>query len=107
MHSSERSSAQSYFWPVVLAVGLHVLLFAMLFVSFAFTPELPPARPIVQATLYELKSRSPATVQTNQKIAGEAQRADLERTLSRLTRWTEPLAAMGEDGASPALEAGP
>lgn len=74
MHSPERSSAQSYFWPVVLAVGLHVLLFAMLFVSFAFTPELPPARPIVQATLYELKSKSPATVQTNQKIAGEAQK---------------------------------
>jgi len=74
MHRPERSSAQSYFWPVVLAVGLHVLLFAMLFVSFAFTPELPPARPIVQATLYELKSKSPATVQTSQKIAGEAQK---------------------------------
>lgn len=47
-------------------------MFAMLFVSFAMTPDLPPARPVVQATLYKLKSQSKATVQTNQKIAGEA-----------------------------------
>ncbi len=70
----ERSSSESYFWPSVWAIGLHVLMFGMLFVSFAFTPELPPAKPIVQATLYELKSKSPATVQTNQKIAGEAKK---------------------------------
>lgn len=69
-----RSSSESYFWPVVWAVSLHVLLFGLLFVSFAFTPELPPARPIVQATLYQLKSQSQATTQTNQKIAGEAKR---------------------------------
>ncbi|WP_137820239.1 cell envelope integrity protein TolA [Pseudomonas sp. 2FG] len=70
----ERSSSESYFWPSVWALGLHVLMFGMLFVSFAFTPELPPSKPIVQATLYELKSKSPATVQTNQKIAGEAKK---------------------------------
>ncbi|MCP1620792.1 cell division and transport-associated protein TolA [Pseudomonas sp. SLBN-26] len=75
MHQqSERSPSESYFWPVVWAVGLHVLIFGMLFVSFAFTPELPPARPIVQATLYQLKSQSQATTQTNQKIAGEAKK---------------------------------
>jgi colicin import membrane protein len=68
---SERSSSESYFWPTVWAVALHVLMFGMLFVSFAFTPELPPSRPIVQATLYQLKSQSQATTQTNQKIAGE------------------------------------
>ncbi len=68
---SERSSSESYFWPTVWAVSLHVLMFGMLFVSFAFTPELPPSRPIVQATLYQLKSQSQATTQTNQKIAGE------------------------------------
>jgi colicin import membrane protein len=68
----ERSSAESYFWPTVWAVGFHVLMFAMLFVSFAMTPDLPPARPVVQATLYKLQSQSKATVQTNQKIAGEA-----------------------------------
>ncbi|MCY1502485.1 protein TolA [compost metagenome] len=70
-HQSERSSSESYFWPTVWAVALHVLMFGMLFVSFAFTPELPPSRPIVQATLYQLKSQSQATTQTNQKIAGE------------------------------------
>ncbi len=74
MQHRERSSSESYFWPTVWAVGLHALMFAMLFVSFAMTPELPPARPVVQATLYQLKSQSQATVQTNQKIAGESQR---------------------------------
>ena len=68
----ERSSAESYFWPIVWALGFHVLMFAMLFVSFAMTPDLPPARPVVQATLYKLQSQSKATVQTNQKIAGES-----------------------------------
>ncbi|HEK2288646.1 TPA: cell envelope integrity protein TolA [Pseudomonas aeruginosa] len=70
----ERSPSESYFWPVVLAVVLHVLIFAMLFVSWAFAPELPPSKPIVQATLYQLKSKSQATTQTNQKIAGEAKK---------------------------------
>ncbi|UVE19759.1 cell envelope integrity protein TolA [Pseudomonas sp. LS44] len=74
MQQRERSSSESYFWPAVWAVVLHALIFGMLFVSFAFTPELPPARPIVQATLYQLKSQSQATTQTNQKIAGEAKK---------------------------------
>lgn len=74
MQQTERSQSESYFWPVVWAVGLHVLMFAMLFVSFAFTPELPPARPVVQATLYQLQSQSHATTQTTQKVAGEAQK---------------------------------
>ncbi|AYC32187.1 cell envelope integrity protein TolA [Pseudomonas cavernae] len=74
MQQRERSSSEGYFWPSVWAVALHALVFAMLFVSFAFTPELPPARPIVQATLYQLKSQSQATTQTNQKIAGEAKK---------------------------------
>ena len=74
MHQPDRTQSESYFWPIVWAVGLHVLMFAMLFVSFAFSPELPPARPVVQATLYQLKSQSQATTQTTQKIAGEAQK---------------------------------
>ncbi|MCQ4346864.1 cell envelope integrity protein TolA [Pseudomonas stutzeri] len=74
MQRHERSSSESYFWPTIWAVGLHALIFATLFVSFAMTPELPPSRPIVQATLYQLKSQSQATVQTNQRIAGEAQK---------------------------------
>ena len=69
MQQRERSPSESLFWPVVWAVGLHVLMFGMLFVSFAFAPELPPAKPIVQATLYQLKSQSQATTQTNQKLS--------------------------------------
>lgn len=56
------------------AVGLHAVLFGLLFVSFASTPDLPPARPVVQATLYEMKSKSQAESQTRQKIAGEAKK---------------------------------
>jgi colicin import membrane protein len=57
----EPSASESFFWPSVWAIVLHVLVFGMLFVSFAFTPELPPAKPIVQATLYQLKSKSRAS----------------------------------------------
>lgn len=71
---SVRSSSESYFWPVVWAVTLHALMFAMLFVSFHFAPDLPPPKPIVQVTLYSPKSQSQATTQTNQKIAGEAKK---------------------------------
>lgn len=74
MQQRDSSPSQSYFWPTVLAVGLHVIIFGLLFVSFAMTPDLPPSKPIVQATLYQLKSQSQATTQTNQKIAGEAKK---------------------------------
>lgn len=80
MQQREPSASESYFWPSVWAIGLHVLVFALLFVSFAMTPELPPSKTIVQATLYQLKSKSQATTQTNQKIAGEA-----KKTASRQT----------------------
>ncbi|MBJ9975484.1 cell envelope integrity protein TolA [Pseudomonas sp. S75] len=80
MQQREPSASESYFWPSVWAIGLHVLVFGLLFVSFAMTPELPPSKPIVQATLYQLKSKSQATTQTNQKIAGEA-----KKTASRQT----------------------
>lgn len=72
MQQHDRSSSENLFWPVVWAVGLHAMLFAFLFVSFASTPDLPPARPVIKATLYQLQSQSQATTQTNQKIAGEA-----------------------------------
>jgi colicin import membrane protein len=48
MQQREPSASESYFWPSVWAIGLHVLVFGMLFVSFAMTPELPPAKPIVR-----------------------------------------------------------
>jgi colicin import membrane protein len=73
-YQRERSPSESLFWPILWAVGLHLFIFTMLFVSFAFTPELPPARPVIQATLYKLQSQSQATTQTNQKIAGEAKK---------------------------------
>ena len=71
MRQHDRSPSENLFWPVVWAVGLHAMLFAFLFVSFARTPDLPPARPVIKATLYQLQSQSQATTQTNQKIAGE------------------------------------
>ena len=71
MRPYDRSPSENLFWPVVWAVCLHAMLFAFLFVSVSRTPELPPARPIIKATLYQLQSQSLATTQTNQKIAGE------------------------------------
>ena len=65
MRQTERSPSEKLFWPVVWAVGLHAMLFAFLFVSFARTPELPPSRPVIKATLYQLQSQSQATTQTN------------------------------------------
>ena len=71
MHQQrEPSASESYFWPSVWAIALHVLVFGMLFVSFAMTPELPPAKPIVQATLYQLKSKSPATTPDQSQDCG-------------------------------------
>ncbi|MGC1332098.1 MULTISPECIES: cell envelope integrity protein TolA [unclassified Pseudomonas] len=80
MRQREPSASESYFWPSVWAIALHILIFGMLFISFAMTPDLPPARPIVQATLYQLKSKSQATTQTNQKIAGEAKKSAAKQT---------------------------
>lgn len=81
MHQQrEPSASESYFWPSIWAVALHILVFGMLFVSFAMTPDLPEAKPIVQATLYQLKSKSQATTQTNQKIAGEAKKTAARQT---------------------------
>jgi len=54
MQQREPSASESYFWPSVWAIGLHVLVFALLFVSFAMTPELPPPKPIVPATLHSI-----------------------------------------------------
>ncbi len=48
MRQHDRSSSENIFWPVVWAVGLHAVLFAFLFVSFARTPDLPPARPVIK-----------------------------------------------------------
>lgn len=74
MRPAEPSTSSPLFWPILGALGLHLVLFGLLFVSFASTPDLPPSRPVVQATLYEMKSKSQAESQTRQKLAGEAQK---------------------------------
>lgn len=71
---SERFTA-----AIIKAVGLHLLVVVMLFVSFSTAPTFEPAKPIVQATLVRLNSESPATAQTDQRIAGEAERTAAQR----------------------------
>src|SRR3990167_1333724 len=102
MHDQrERSPSESLFWPVVWAVGLHVIMFAMLFVSFAFAPDLPPARPVVQATLYKLQSQSQATTQTDQEKQQVAAKA-AEQKKAEEARKAE--AAKKADAAAKAAE---
>lgn len=72
--SRQTKSRDRLFWPVFWALMIHVVLLSLLFVSFSGTPELPPSRPMVKATLYQLESQNMATSQTSQKIAGEAER---------------------------------
>lgn len=72
--SRQTHSRDRLFWPVFWALMIHVVLLSLLFVSFSGTPELPPSRPMVKATLYQLESQNMATSQTSQKIAGEAER---------------------------------
>ncbi|SDS71951.1 Cell division and transport-associated protein TolA [Halopseudomonas xinjiangensis] len=68
------SGSGRYAAPAIKAVALHAAVAALLFVSFSSAPEFEPAKPIVQARLVQLNSKSPATTQTNQRIAGEAER---------------------------------
>lgn len=72
--SNERFTAS-----VIKALGLHLLVVVLLFVSFSKAPEFEPAKPIVQATLVQLNSKSPASTQTEQRIAGEAERTAAQR----------------------------
>ena len=65
--------------PVIKAIGIHLLVAILLFVSFSDAPEFEPAKPIIQATLVQLNSKSPATTQTEQRIAGEAARTAAQR----------------------------
>lgn len=103
MRQHDRSPSENLFWPVVWAVGLHAMLFAFLFVSFARTPDLPPARPVIKATLYQLQSQSQATTQTNQKIAGEAAKTSAPRyeveQLAQKKIEQERLAALAQKAA--------
>lgn len=103
MRAHDPSPSEKLFWPVVWAVSLHVLLFAFLFVSFSKTPDLPPARPVIKATLYQLQSQSQAITQTNQKIAGEAAKTSAPRyeveQLAQKKLEQERLAALAKQAA--------
>ena len=68
-----------YSSPLLKALAVHLVVAILLFASFSTAPSFEPARPIVQATLVQLDSMSPATTQTDQKIAGEAQRTAAQR----------------------------
>ncbi|QEY59349.1 cell envelope integrity protein TolA [Pseudomonas sp. C27(2019)] len=109
MRQHDRSPSEKIFWPVVWAVGLHAVLFAFLFVSFAHTPDLPPARPVIKATLYQLQSQSQATTQTNQKIAGEAAKTSAPRyeveQLEQKKLEQERLAALADKAAKAQADA--
>lgn len=74
----EEESA-GYAAPLLKALAVHLVVAMLLFVSFSSAPEFEPARPIVQATLVQLDSKSPATNQTDQKIAGESERTAAPR----------------------------
>ncbi len=109
MRPHDRSPSEKIFWPVVWAVGLHAVLFAFLFISFARMPDLPAARPVIKATLYQLQSQSQATTQTNQKIAGEAAKTSAPRyeteQLEQKKREQERLAALAEKAAKAQTDA--
>ncbi|WP_373186596.1 cell envelope integrity protein TolA [Halopseudomonas sp.] len=64
---------------VLKALAVHLAVVLLLFVSFSSAPEFEPAKPIVQATLVQLNSKSPAQTQTDQRIAGEAARTAAQR----------------------------
>lgn len=74
-----QAEAGSYAASVLKALAVHLVVVLLLFVSFSSAPEFEPAKPIVQATLVQLESRSPAQTQTDQKIAGEAARTAAQR----------------------------
>ena len=76
MNTREQPQVRSagYAAPLLKALAVHLLVAILLFASFSIAPEFEPARPIVQATLVQLNSKSPATTPTDQNIAGEAAR---------------------------------
>lgn len=74
-----QAEAGNYMASVLKALAVHLAVVLLLFVSFSSAPEFEPAKPIVQATLVQLNSKSPAQTQTDQRIAGEAARTAAQR----------------------------
>lgn len=67
-------SSENYTIPIIFAVVVHVLVLAGFFIGWSSHPDIPAAKPTMVATLYEVTSKSPATTQTSEKIAGEAEK---------------------------------
>lgn len=67
-------SSENYTIPIMLAVVVHVLVLAGFFIGWSNHLDIPAAKPTMVATLYEVTSKSPATTQTSEKIAGEAEK---------------------------------
>ncbi|MCL4126609.1 UNVERIFIED_CONTAM: hypothetical protein GTU68_008996 [Idotea baltica] len=74
MHSFYSEDTEHYFWPIIFALTLHILLFAALFISFSSHINFPQPKPLVQVKLYQLKSQSQASTVTDQKVAGAAKK---------------------------------
>ncbi|KXU37488.1 hypothetical protein AXE65_03130 [Ventosimonas gracilis] len=79
MAASERLAEVSqtradWFWPLIYTAALHAILFALLFVSFNLTPQIPAAQPLIQATVYQLKAERPKSTPVPDKITAEAQK---------------------------------
>lgn len=67
-------SSESYTIPVILAVIVHVLVLGGFFIGWSSHADIPVAKPTMVATLYEVTSKSPATTQTDAKLAGKAEK---------------------------------
>jgi len=92
MEEQERLSEVSnvrpaWFWPLIYTLALHLIIFALLFISFSNTPDIPPARPIIQATVYQLKAVQPKSAPNPEKITGEAEKTKaVEHEMEQLER---------------------
>ena len=102
---SVRSSSESYFWPTVWAVTIHVLLFAMLFVSFHFAPELPPARQalVQKAVRYHNGREIPPDDAETVFFARMIRDADKLDILEMITSESTERHSWVEPGPSPSL----
>lgn len=93
----QRAPEGRYGPALLKALGLHLLVILMFGISFSTAPEFEPARPIVQATLVQLESSSPAQTATEQRIAGEAERtAARQREAEQLAREQAEAARQAE-----------
>tara|TARA_R110001599_G_scaffold86669_1_gene232198 strand:- start:25168 stop:26214 length:1047 start_codon:yes stop_codon:yes gene_type:complete len=94
----------SYVASVLKALAVHLAVVLLLFVSFSSAPEFEPAKPIVQATLVQLNSKSPAQTQTDQRIAGEAARTAAQRHEAEELKRAQQKQEQAEAAAAKAKE---